>query len=357
MRRGVAEGSSTGGGLDLLAAEFSVAVIARAPIARMIGVLLRPILSYSPACEIGDFEVDGVCALVSAVVVLRMGLARPIRRAARALQRPCRRRRGEWRKLEPVPSRFSRVTDKLGCRWGLNASGDVGLSNSADQRPNAFERGAVLSINGAEFKASEAEVNEGSHYFRVRGTADGLNVTREIWIDPERGGARFIETIANTGSEEKKAQVRLTTAFGEPFAAAARWGRTVADVEGSAGARRSSPLRSSRRMIREPASSGSLRTRALKKSPRSIQANRSSLHSPGNWRCRRRNRFQSCIGCCSDRGSWRTRSRATCTRSFASGRLLRPKVGKETRATLVNFSGSGRGRRRIGRRRSHCRIR
>jgi hypothetical protein len=133
----------------------------------------------------------------------------------------------DWRKLDSVPARFSRVTDRLGCRWGLNADGDIGLSNSADQQIEAFEFGVALRVNNKEFKSTVAEVDELRHAFRLRGPVDGVTVARHIWIDSERGGARYVEGLTNSSSEEKKLRVAIETQFDERI-------ETLVDASGRA---------------------------------------------------------------------------------------------------------------------------
>lgn len=133
----------------------------------------------------------------------------------------------EWEKLEAVPSRFPRVTDKFGCRWGLNHDGDIGLSNVADQRIGAFERGAVLMIDGKEFNAAEAESNDALPAYQLRGKSGELEIARHIWLDHERGGARFIDTVKNPGSAAKAVKLEVRTDFGDGVEAISRLdGRT-----------------------------------------------------------------------------------------------------------------------------------
>ena len=122
---------------------------------------------------------------------------------------------GEWKQLEPIPPRLPRVTDKFGCRWGLTAAGDIGLSNVATGQIGAFESGATLLIADKPVEFKSLQWIEDVPIYRFSGTVGTVTVTRDVWIDRERGGARFIDRFSTVETSPQKLSIAIRTTFGD----------------------------------------------------------------------------------------------------------------------------------------------
>lgn len=113
-----------------------------------------------------------------------------------------------WERVEPLPQRFSQHTDKQGIRWGLTQEGSVGLSGQGDASP-AFGLPGGLAVNNQPFKVKSARVSSDESEVELTGSCGRFSVTRRIWIDRARGGARFIDTFGNPHRPEFNLAITL----------------------------------------------------------------------------------------------------------------------------------------------------
>ncbi len=132
--------------------------------------------------------------------------------------------------VDPVPERFGRVTDTAKTRWGLVKNGSVGLSGYAETINGAFEFAAQLAVEGKDFTPEKAEALADSTHIRLTGKAGDFDVVRDVWIDAERAGARFIETIGNPTDEAKTVAIVSRTDMGDGVQASTKLdGRPLAE--------------------------------------------------------------------------------------------------------------------------------
>jgi hypothetical protein len=163
-----------------------------------------------------DVSLKHVCQCLRWVPVLSIGGGAPVFGADAPPQAvPAAEEATRWQKVEPVPRRFGRITDKNGCRWGLRVDGSVGLSGHAEERVGAFDWAHVLAVDGRDFTMESAETSPERNRVRLRGKAGDVEVTRDVWIDPERGGVRFIEAVTNSTDALKTIEVLVRTEFGD----------------------------------------------------------------------------------------------------------------------------------------------
>lgn len=120
-----------------------------------------------------------------------------------------------WVKQEPITGRLERLTDRFGNRWGLDSRGRITLSNANVPNPEiqALD-GPALLVNSADFVPEEIHRGPQGRW-RLHQKIGALEITRWVWIDPRRGGARYVESLHNTSDEPQKAHLQLTTLLQE----------------------------------------------------------------------------------------------------------------------------------------------
>lgn len=125
-----------------------------------------------------------------------------------------------WVETKPIPRRFPRITDAAGCRWGLEQDGAVALSGSAAQPAlSLFRHAARLTVNGQPFAPQSAQTTADASRVRLSGVAGPVAVTRDIWIDRERGAVRYCDTVANPSDEPAAITLVHQTVFDQPVPA------------------------------------------------------------------------------------------------------------------------------------------
>lgn len=119
-----------------------------------------------------------------------------------------------WEKIDPLPKRFPRWTDAQGCRWGLWADGALGLGGGPDQQAlGLLEYAARLAVNGQPFAPASAETTASGGRVRLTGLAGGTPVTRDIWLDRDRGALRYCDTFANAGDQSATLSLSYSSQF------------------------------------------------------------------------------------------------------------------------------------------------
>ncbi len=119
--------------------------------------------------------------------------------------------------ISPIPRRFPRFTDANGCVWGVQSDGAVALSgNAASPGPPLFRNAAALSVGDQPFAAAEATGSRDHSQVRLTGKAGDTTVTRDVWIDRERGAVRHADTFYNTTNQPLSLAVRYQFHFDQP---------------------------------------------------------------------------------------------------------------------------------------------
>ncbi|MCF6314102.1 MAG: hypothetical protein L3J39_16765 [Verrucomicrobiales bacterium] len=121
--------------------------------------------------------------------------------------------------LQDVPKQFELWADRLGFQWQLTQSGAL---QSGPQ--SYFQSAMVLSLNGKDFKTTGGERLDGGEVkvkqdgrvvlFGVAEGLQGLEVTRDIWFDHQRGGVRYLDSFSNKkGKKALRLSVQIKTLF------------------------------------------------------------------------------------------------------------------------------------------------
>ncbi len=112
-----------------------------------------------------------------------------------------------------VKAQYSHKTDRLGFRWDVNHTGMIN-----DGSNDCFDGGLTLNVNGTNFSAAQQMMTaDGREYVLSNPNMRGLAVTRRVYLDLERGGARYVEVFTNSGNQVVKAQVNLRSNLGSSF--------------------------------------------------------------------------------------------------------------------------------------------
>ncbi|MHC4248878.1 MAG: hypothetical protein ACYS9X_07095 [Planctomycetota bacterium] len=108
-----------------------------------------------------------------------------------------------------VSATFNAVQDQMGFRWDLAPNGQIN-----DGTNDCFDGGATLYIGGAQYTCNRPMMVPGSGEYVLEKTKGNLKVTRHVLVDKQRGAARYLEVIENTGSSKQDLQVSLKTRLG-----------------------------------------------------------------------------------------------------------------------------------------------
>ena len=112
-----------------------------------------------------------------------------------------------WEAVDPMPSRFPVVRDRLGYSWPLTTAGSFYSSGG-----NVFDAANQLTIDGERFTAEKVQRRGARHAFLGHcGTV--WAVRREVWIDAERAAAVHLEEVTNTTPEARAILLEVTTHF------------------------------------------------------------------------------------------------------------------------------------------------
>ncbi|CAN5353418.1 hypothetical protein BH23VER1_BH23VER1_08090 [soil metagenome] len=99
-----------------------------------------------------------------------------------------------------LPHRFGQHTDSLGGLWAVAGDGALGRSSGA------IARGMEVSVGGDGMSVTVARGGDdpASPRYQIGGLAGGLIVERDVWIDRERGGIRYLDsfTLPEAGDAE-----------------------------------------------------------------------------------------------------------------------------------------------------------
>lgn len=114
-----------------------------------------------------------------------------------------------WENVTPLPLRFGQHTDRFGNRWGFTQEGKLGLSGQPSSPTPASGRPGTLSIGNDAFTPQSARQTPDGSEVEITGTCGAYSVTRRIWVDRTRGGARFIDTISSTREANENVVVSL----------------------------------------------------------------------------------------------------------------------------------------------------
>jgi len=118
---------------------------------------------------------------------------------------------GPWEALDPMPSRFPSVRDRLGYSWPLTSAGSFYSSGG-----NVFDSANQLTIDGERFTAEQV-LRQGTRHAFVGRCGSVWAVRREVWTDAERAAAVHLEEITNTTPEARAIVVEVTTHFRTPW--------------------------------------------------------------------------------------------------------------------------------------------
>lgn len=110
-----------------------------------------------------------------------------------------------------VPANWNPVTDARGFRWDIQQLGAV-----MDGNNDCFDNGLVLLVNNQQFQGATSQqmTADGKEWVLTQDMGNGLRVTRRVYIDSERGGARYLEVFTNTSGKPIKANVTLQSYLG-----------------------------------------------------------------------------------------------------------------------------------------------
>ena len=114
-----------------------------------------------------------------------------------------------------IQANFNKKTDKLGFRWDINSAGSI-----RDGSNDCFDTGLRLRINGSEFNGDKNMMTpNGTEYVLSSNNANynmakNLNVTRRIFLDMARGGARYLDIIKNNSKHLQTINLENYTSLG-----------------------------------------------------------------------------------------------------------------------------------------------
>lgn len=250
--------------------------------------------------------------------------------------------RGVGTEVNPLPRRFPRFTDSSGCRWGLEQDGALVLSGSAAQPSLAlFRHAARLTVNGKAFTPQRATASPDASRVRLIGTAGTVAVERDIWIDRERGAARFCDTFAITDGQPATIAVTHLTTFDQPVAGLHRGdGSPLADDatdarEGVLAFLQNQPegMSSAVYLLGDPKSKGLPHWKGKKNAEShafewKLEVPAQAATSLVTWIVQRPTLAPADI-------------KALAATFFKNGRLLRPRLEEPAIASLVNFPARG----------------
>ncbi len=126
---------------------------------------------------------------------------------------------GEPRIVEytELPERFEQVQDTPGGLWQVSGDGAL-TSGSAPYLPS----GMKLFVDGVSFAPDSARLVDDSPAggvieLTLAGKAGEIPVSRDIWLDRERGGVRLVDTLNNPGKKPLTVRIELKTGFRFPW--------------------------------------------------------------------------------------------------------------------------------------------
>lgn len=108
-----------------------------------------------------------------------------------------------------VSANFNHKTDGLGFRWDISPQGMVN-----DGSNDCFDGGLYLRINGNNFNANKPMMTADGSEYVLSAQMSGINVTRRVFVDLKRGGARYIEVLENPGQQKVRLNVEIRTVLG-----------------------------------------------------------------------------------------------------------------------------------------------
>ncbi len=116
--------------------------------------------------------------------------------------------------LEEVPSRFSIVHDQSESVWDLRGDGSVYRGTAS-----VFSGAMQMVVGEGEFTASEGKKDDFESRFWLTEKRDSLTIRRDVKLDIERSGLRYLDTFSNGGDAEVELKIAYKTKFQEKPAA------------------------------------------------------------------------------------------------------------------------------------------
>jgi len=113
----------------------------------------------------------------------------------------------EWQELSSVPQRMEIVKDQEGFSWQLTGAGSF-----YDMGSNSFKSAHQMKVNGTSFRAEKA-ASLSETRFSLQGNINDIRITRDVWMDLERSGARHYDAFENISGAPIKVKVELETDF------------------------------------------------------------------------------------------------------------------------------------------------
>ncbi len=112
------------------------------------------------------------------------------------------------RKIESIPSEFDPIADQEGYAWVLNKDASV-----KSGRISYFRAAMALKLEGEAPPVTAVAQLSGNEYRFTLGKESGPQFTRDVWVDPERSAARFLDVLENPGEEAVNLRVEYTTTY------------------------------------------------------------------------------------------------------------------------------------------------
>jgi|GEM_PF-1543609 len=111
--------------------------------------------------------------------------------------------------LEAMPFRFPQVMTDEGFRFGVTSDGALALTEG-----DWVEDGMRLSVNGSNFRPDSAITVEGQPmHYQITGKAGDVPVTRDVYIDPKRGGVRYLDIFEGKPDGWTSLKISLASTF------------------------------------------------------------------------------------------------------------------------------------------------
>ncbi len=118
-----------------------------------------------------------------------------------------------------VNANFSPKPDSLGFQWDIDQFGRVN-----DGSNDCFDGGMYLKLDNNQFSGTTPQMTQDGQEYVLSNTMQGLQVTRRIYIDAPRGGARYIEVLHNPTDKPIQTQAAIYSMLGSNAQATATTG-------------------------------------------------------------------------------------------------------------------------------------
>ena len=104
---------------------------------------------------------------------------------------------------------FQARSDSQGFQWDIDQFGRIN-----DGTNDCFDGGQYLKLDNQQFSGSVNQMTQDGQEYILTNNMQGLQVTRRIWVDTTRGGARYIETFHNPTNKRIDTRVAIYSMLG-----------------------------------------------------------------------------------------------------------------------------------------------